>query len=301
MAKHKAVVSVVIPCYNQGRFLATAIESVLNQSIKDIEIIIVDDGSTDGLTSTVAQSFDNILYIHQQNKGLSAARNTGVEHCSGEYVLFLDADDWLLPGAIATNVAYLAGNPDAAFVSGAYMYVMELKQKTQVMTVEVDNDHYRNLLQRNYIGMIAAVLFRRAVIGDRPFDESLRACEDYDLYLRIARNHAVIHHQQVLTAYRRHTCNMSYNYVSIIACALEVLRKQRPHLRTAKEQAEYRRAYRRWYAEAAESKSPKSFEDLAVLLSDPLMQTIYTFPSLVRENLRQTDEVINERQNHLSA
>jgi glycosyltransferase involved in cell wall biosynthesis len=301
MAKHKAVVSVVIPCYNQGRFLATAIESVLRQAVEGIEIIVVDDGSTDNLTQSVAQQYNTVQYVHQQNRGLSAARNTGVEHCTGEYVLFLDADDWLLPGAIVTNLAYLAGNPQAAFASGAYIYVMELKQKTQIMTVEVNDDHYRNLLQRNYIGMIAAVLFRRDVLGENSFDESLRACEDYDLYLRIARNHPVVHHQNVLTAYRRHTCNMSYNYVSIIACAIEVLRKQKSQLRDIEEKGEYHRAYRRWYAEAAASKTPKAFEDLAVLLADPLMQTIYTLPSMIRENIRQSDEVFSQHHNHLSA
>src|ERR1700722_9202668 len=92
------LVSVVIPCYNSERYLAEAIESVRRQTYPRTEIIVIDDGSTDG-TARIARS-SPVHYFYQPNSGISAARNRGLLHCHGEYVLFLDHDDCLLPKAI---------------------------------------------------------------------------------------------------------------------------------------------------------------------------------------------------------
>ena len=90
------VVSVVITCYNQAHFLREAIESILAQSYSNHEIIVVDDGSTDN-TPQIAKSYSTLRYVYQQNQGLAAARNTGLRESRGEFVVFLDADDRLLP------------------------------------------------------------------------------------------------------------------------------------------------------------------------------------------------------------
>src|SRR5687767_1956410 len=87
------VVSVVVTCYNHGRFLADAIQSLIRQTYNKIEIIVVDDGSTDN-TASVASSFPEVKYLHQPNAGLSAARNTGIHNSTGSFLVFLDADDW---------------------------------------------------------------------------------------------------------------------------------------------------------------------------------------------------------------
>jgi len=104
------LVSVVIPCYNQAHFLGEAIESVLAQSYPNFEIIVVDDGSTDD-TSEVARRYPGVRLVRQENKGLSGARNAGLAHSEEEYVVFLDADDRLLPDALETVLEHLEAHP----------------------------------------------------------------------------------------------------------------------------------------------------------------------------------------------
>src|SRR5688572_26287098 len=101
--KAPARISVVIPCYNHGKYLGRAIQSVLDQHYDDIEIIVVDDGSVDETKSETAK-FSNVKYIYQQNQGLSAARNTGIAASTGNYLVFLDADDWLAENAFNINL-----------------------------------------------------------------------------------------------------------------------------------------------------------------------------------------------------
>src|SRR5262245_56603663 len=116
------LVSVIIPCYNQGRFLAEAIESIMVQVLPDVEIIVVNDGSTDN-TAEVAAHYPQVRYIYQQNQGLAAARNTGLRHSTGRYLVFLDADDRLLPEALIHNQKYLEARPECAFAFGRFRLI----------------------------------------------------------------------------------------------------------------------------------------------------------------------------------
>src|SRR5215213_4115846 len=111
------LVSVVIPCYNLAHFLGEAIESVLAQSYPNFEIIVVDDGSPDN-TSEVAARYPGVRLVRQENQGLSGARNAGLARSEGEYVVFLDADDRLLPEALEAHLEHLKAHPECAFVSG---------------------------------------------------------------------------------------------------------------------------------------------------------------------------------------
>src|SRR5690606_24640577 len=106
-----------------------------------IEIIVVDDGSSDN-TKEVAEKADGINYIYQTNQGLSAARNTGIRHSKGEMLVFLDADDWLLPGALKINVSHLLLNENAAFVSGAHDKVFMDEGIVKEEVYEVPSDHF---------------------------------------------------------------------------------------------------------------------------------------------------------------
>src|SRR5215831_17936372 len=116
------VVSVVITCYNQSQFLREAIESILSQGYSNHEIILVADGSTDN-PCQIAASSSTLRYIYQQNQGLSAARNTGLQKSRGDFVVFLDADDRLLPLALETGVECLHMGPDYAFASGHFSVI----------------------------------------------------------------------------------------------------------------------------------------------------------------------------------
>ena len=114
-----SLVSIVIPCYNQASFLSEAICSALHQSHSAIEVIVVDDGSTDA-TSSVAKSYSQVRYVRQANRGVTAARNAGLQMSCGTYVIFLDADDRLLPHAVETGVKSLQTNPNYALAFGTF-------------------------------------------------------------------------------------------------------------------------------------------------------------------------------------
>lgn len=158
------LVSVVIPCYRQAHFLPEAIESVLRQSYPRREIIVVDDGSPDE-TAEVAARYPGVRCVRQPNRGLAAARNRGLAEARGEFVVFLDADDRLLPDALQVGVEAFAAHPECAFVYGRLQPIgpdgspLPLRpQRT------VERDHCAELLREDFIWSPGAVLYRRAVV-----------------------------------------------------------------------------------------------------------------------------------------
>ena len=230
-----SLVSVIIPCYNHGRFLPKSVNSILQQNYPAIEIIVVDDGSKDN-TREVSQSYPQVRYVYQTNQGLSAARNTGIQHSQGEFLLFLDADDWLFHNAIARNVAYLQQDERLAFVSGAHFKMFVDENQIKEEKVIVEKDHYLQLLRGNYIGVPAAVLYRRWAFHDLLFDLTPpNSCADYDMFLNIARRYPVSHHTENIAAYRIHSSNMSSNIPSMLETVLKVLRLQQKNLKTEAE------------------------------------------------------------------
>src|SRR5215212_6403385 len=141
------LVTVVIPCYNQAHFLGEAIESVLSQSYPHGELIVVDDGSTDE-TSEVASRYEGARLIRQENRGLAGARNRGLGEAKGEYVVFLDADDRLLPGALEASLGCFEAHPECAFVSGTSRPIAEDGTLlSQTSDTAVEGDHYLKLLR----------------------------------------------------------------------------------------------------------------------------------------------------------
>lgn len=239
------LVSVVIPCYNHGKYLAQAIESVLKQSYQSYEIIVVDDGSTDN-SKKVAQSYPAVRYLYQQNQGPSMARNTGIDKSIGRFLVFLDADDWLFPDALKINIKYLLENEEAAFVSGSHQKVNNDGVILEEGKWVVREDPYLHLLQGNYIGMHATVMYRRSVLEKIKFDVSLRLCEDYDVYLKITRKYPVIHHEVTIAAYRIHDSNTSVNIPRMLEAALKVLERQRDKLLNERELVNYKNGLEIW-------------------------------------------------------
>jgi glycosyltransferase involved in cell wall biosynthesis len=253
-------VSIVIPCYNQGHFLGEAIASAGAQENFVSEIVVVDDGSTDE-TPAVAARGGLVTYIRQERRGLSEARNSGWRAASGDYVVFLDADDRLLLGAIEAGIEAFGRCPQAAFVFGHYELIDEhgavLPTWRELRTTDDRtfttgdfelvlpdgrrggrspqphraSDHYTAILRRNYISMHAAVVYRRAILEETSgFDPGLSALEDYELYLRVTRMHPIASHDEVVAQYRRHPGAMSCDMLNMLRMALFVLREQRPYL-----------------------------------------------------------------------
>jgi glycosyltransferase involved in cell wall biosynthesis len=238
-------VSVVVPCYNQARFLGEAIESVLSQGYTDFEIIVVDDGSKDG-TQEVAAGYakenSRVRLISQENRGLAAARNRGLAEARGEYVVFLDSDDRLVGGALEVGVRELEAHPECAFVSGicrkitADGSVVPGWEQFRVM-----DDPYLELL-RSCPVYVPAVMYRRSVfdaVGG--FDTSYRAAEDYDLYYRILESFPVYCHDTLVAEIRRHEANMTRDRTLMLKYNMAALRTQRKRV---KEDARYKQAYR---------------------------------------------------------
>lgn len=228
------IVSVIIPSYNHENYLPRAIDSVINQSYPHFEIIVVDDGSTDN-TKNVCLRYPSVKYVYQPNAGLSSARNRGVEISSGQYLVFLDADDWLLKNALECNLNILMPNTKVAFVSGGHKVYYEPEDKTWIVQKEVNENHYLRLLEGNFIGMHATVMYRNWVFKTFLFDTSLRYCEDYDLYLKITRKHPVVHHTGLIAVYRIHDNNMSSNYSEMMRHALLVLEENLKNIKTSEE------------------------------------------------------------------
>jgi glycosyltransferase involved in cell wall biosynthesis len=231
-----ALVSVVIPCFNQGGFLDEAIESALAQTYPHFELIVVDDGSTDN-TAEVASRHPGVRLVGQGNQGLSAARNAGLRASSGDFVVFLDADDRLKPEALEIGLATIRAHPQCSFVSGQ----VELTNHDGSMMRAgqhrvIDRAHYRMLLQGNDILSGATVMYRRQVFDVvEGFDPDLPACEDYDLALRIARQFPAYTHDHVVAEYRRHGGNMHRDPARMLVSALAALRKQRQAAKRSKE------------------------------------------------------------------
>jgi glycosyltransferase involved in cell wall biosynthesis len=237
-----ALVSVVIPCFNYAHFLGQAIQSALDQDYPSIEIVVINDGSTDDPAAVVAK-FPTVRYVSQENRGLAAARNAGLAHCRGELVVFLDADDRLRPGAIAAGARLLEANPSLGFAAGYSTLISGggLAQPTVNRPGCEGDDAYVSLLRRNTIRNPGTVLFRREMVeAAGGFASGVDACADYDLYLRISRNHPVAFYDTVVAEYRKHGQNMSDNSAQMLRQALDVLRRQRRHLVTPERRQAYR-------------------------------------------------------------
>ena len=243
--KETGLASVVIPCYNQAHFLSEAIESVLCQTYKDFEVIVVDDGSTDD-TADVASGYaaldPRVRLVRQENRGLAGARNRGLSESRGEYVVFLDSDDRLLEEALEEGVGELEAHPGCAFVSGHYRPISADGDAYAVpRQASVDGDHYIALLRDNYISMPAVVMYRRWVFAEvGGFDGSVDAAADWDLYLRVARRFPIYHHGQVVADYRWHGENMTADPALMLRSTVSVLRGQRRYVEGNKE---YEEAY----------------------------------------------------------
>ncbi|MFN2541478.1 MAG: glycosyltransferase [Chthoniobacterales bacterium] len=220
----------VIPCYNQAQFLGEAIESVLAQTHKSVEIVVVDDGSSDN-TADVARSYLSAKYFHQENAGRSAARNAGLRHSRGEFVVFLDADDRLLPAALEIGVQCLDEHAECAFVSG-HCRVINSAGKILAAPQQrvVESEPYVQLLSGgNYIWCPATIVYRRRTFDFvHGFDPALVPVEDYDLYLRITRDFAVHCHGEIVAEYRQHSANTSRDFSAMQKAALAAHAAQWP-------------------------------------------------------------------------
>jgi glycosyltransferase involved in cell wall biosynthesis len=232
---------IVIACYNQAHFLDDAIGSVLRQRYENVEIIVVDDGSSDAAAALVCDKYPSVRYVRKANGGLSSARNAGLALTTRPIVSFLDADDLYCEGAFAIALETLRQNPQAAFSYGGHMEVDAQRNPLFEIEVRRVDDLARGLLEGNFISMHAVVFYRREILaGIGGFDERLGACEDYDAYFRIAYEHQAAAYDFCAAEYRRHGSNMTGNSALMLKQSLAVLRA---HRNLARRSAAHQRAY----------------------------------------------------------
>ena len=224
-------VSAVIPCYNQSVFLGEAIESVLGQTHRQFEIIVVDDGSSDN-TSEVAARYIGVRTIRQENRGLAAARNVGLQASSGDYLVFLDADDRLLSNALECGLNSFETHPECAFVSGGCRLISGDGSHIPGVSPYIERDYYLELLRENFIWGPTTVMYRRSVLQRLGgFDSSSPGAEDYDLSLRIARSLPVHCYRDIIAERREHGANMTRNYSLMTRSTMAVFRSQRKYIK----------------------------------------------------------------------
>jgi glycosyltransferase involved in cell wall biosynthesis len=186
MPKNTHSISVIIPAYNQADYLSQAIQSVLGQTNPNVELVVVNDGSTDETPQILSKFQDpRIRVISQPNRGLAAARNTGLRESSAPLIALLDSDDYFLPDKLAIQSEYLLQHPEIGMVGGGIQIVNHAGEILKQIINKPDGLDLQGLLFANPF-VPSSIMIRRQWFGRvGTFDENLRACEDWDMWLRI--------------------------------------------------------------------------------------------------------------------
>jgi glycosyltransferase involved in cell wall biosynthesis len=211
----EGLVSVVIPNYNYARFVGGAVDSVLAQTYPDIEVIVVDDGSTDESKDVLISYGDGIKSIFQQNSGVAAARNNAVAASSGEYVAFLDADDEWLPAKLEKQVAMFRSDPSLGLVHVGVDEIdsdgRTLRHRLEGSTGDATGDLLK-LGRRGILGGGSGLVVPRRIFDEvGGFDERLSTSADWDFFYQVASRYNVGFVPEVLMKYRFHNSNMRSN------------------------------------------------------------------------------------------
>lgn len=204
-------VSVVMPTYNRAKYLPEAIGSVLQQTFRDFELIIVDDGSTDNTAEIVGAMTDpRIRYIAQDNMGVSAALNTGWRAATGEYIGRLDSDDVWLPSLLEELVPILERNPDMGVIYARARWMdADGKPLPQILGTpeKFPGENLKSLLYGDCVCPIAVVFRVRCIVSVGGYDDSLTGNEDWDLWIRMAEHCGIGYVDSILARYRVHSGN----------------------------------------------------------------------------------------------
>jgi glycosyltransferase involved in cell wall biosynthesis len=232
-------ISVIMPTYNCAAYIAEALTSVLKQTLSPYEILVIDDGSTDN-TKAIVMALDDarIRYLKQENAGVSAARNCGLQHATGEYIAFLDADDRWLPDMLARQYATLSRNPELVFSftnfirfddpQSEYPFLNQFTFYPELLNAvyETTGDAAVKIITADAFCYLVnfgevpaytqAIMFRSNAVKGLKFDCSLKVCEDAEFVLRCAALGRVAYDETVLLEVRRHDSNATRD-ISLIA------------------------------------------------------------------------------------
>ena len=220
-------ISVVIPTYNRANTILRALKSVLNQSYKADEIIVIDDGSSDETQEILKKFQDQIVLISQDNLGVSSARNRGIELCKNEWVAFLDSDDFWHKDKLKLQVEFHTKNRDILFSHTNELWIRDDKVINQ-------KSHHKKpqgecfLENLNFCKIApSSVMINKKILKDVGyFDQSLKVCEDYDLWLRVLYKYSVgLLHERLVTKYDGEKNQLSYRYFAMDKFRIYALEK----------------------------------------------------------------------------
>jgi len=227
-------VSVIIPTYNCAQFVCQAIDSVLDQTFTDYEIVVVDDGSTDDTKSKLEPYFDKIKYIFQKNKGLACARNTAIKNSSGELIALLDSDDLYMPMRLEKSVKIFDQDSNVGLTHGDAIYISHTGET--LGPFERDTSHlsgyiWEDLIMRKSLLICPTITFRKACLSKSGlFDENLSklGAEDRDMWIRIAQHFRVYYIPENLAYYRITPGSMSKDDGKMLQARLYLIDKYYP-------------------------------------------------------------------------
>jgi|FaiFalFF_MnMetaG_3_1042247.scaffolds.fasta_scaffold00477_12 glycosyltransferase involved in cell wall biosynthesis len=249
------LVSVIMPAYNAAQWIADAIRSVLSQTYSNVELIVIDDGSTDGTADIVCHFGPTVRLCQQPHRGVAAARNAGLSLASGELIAQLDADDFWLPSLLETLVPYFS-DPRIGVVSanifswdGTRALPPLPADSPPSATLLSGQDVWHSLLLRqDFFIPNSATLVRRSLLNQAgQYDEHLSRAEDFDLWLRIAQlNTYFVFVHEPLAIYRRRPDSLTSDLGARLDCHMRILQKwlSAPGLSRHQRRILYR--YRRW-------------------------------------------------------
>jgi glycosyltransferase involved in cell wall biosynthesis len=223
-----ATVSVIIPAYNHAAFLTETIEGVLNQMWRDYEVIMVDDGSRDETPQVAAQFGSAIYYIRQANQGMATTRNNGIRRASGEIISFLDDDDVWHPDYLSTVVSHFQEDPSLAALHTGFVLTGDRRgfdyPGASSRTVPA-HELYDRLIERGFFPPSSVSVRRSCLESVGLFDESLQGLADWELWLRICREHKFIGIPDRLVKYRLHAGGLSSNIQHMTEDHMKAVRK----------------------------------------------------------------------------
>lgn len=278
-------VSIIIPTYNHSQYVIRAINSSLNQTYKDFEIIVVDDGSTDNTKQVLDPYHKKIKYIYQGNKGLAGARNTGIKASTGEYLQFLDADDEILPTKLEFQVEIMEKHPEIDITACGWNLLD--KEGSPLIDPREYNKEIIEIEDVIYATpfVVEVLMFRRECFSNVGlFDEDMRFCEDIDMWLRLAAQgyKFYCYSSRLVNVYRISGSMSCDNPFNITKYHLKVLDKfftssdLKPEIRALKEQAyfnEYRSCAWNYYSSGRLNEGRKY-----------LIEMIKIIPGILAEN-----------------
>ena len=223
-----AAVSVIIPTFNRKQEVIRAVSSILSQSFTDFEIIVVDDGSSDGTKTALDQFRDRITYIaHTTNRGVSAARNTGIKQARDPFIAFLDSDDYWLAEKLAVQIDFFNHHPQALICQTDEIWIRNGRRvNPKKRHLKPTGDIFNPCLKLCLVSPSAVMLKRSLFDEVGLFDEDLPACEDYDLWLRISYRYPIyLIKQRLIVKTGGNRDQLSYRHMGMDRFRIKALAK----------------------------------------------------------------------------